>query len=383
MPRTARAGEAGYGDHVLNRGSACPDVVHQPADDATFPQAARERADRLGTVGDFVDNGGGGGGRADYGAFGGAGFGFAEMRYEAAAGPDYVQARWYDLATGRFVSRDPIGSAAGDANLYRYVANEPTVDTDPSGLSPKARVVGWVVRRAGNQLIRVQSIYSEKQAARLFLGKCAREGLDILLREGRQQAHKVARTIQGQMSEEARRLAGEILEGGAHAAGHPIRNLLGRAIGTGRPHIQFDGIPGRHIFYGLMAAAIAASAGSAAQAAGDYSLDITEVYSNPYPGDSIAHALTLSYWCGEDSWLSYGDWLNPFELVAISGDFGRAIDREMGKELIGHTITVRDEQGQPLKSFTFSPNGELMSVANWNGTEIGEVIKGLDYLNSL
>jgi hypothetical protein len=31
-------------------------------------------------------------------------------------------------------SKDPIGFAAGDANLYRYVGNQPTTKTDPSGL---------------------------------------------------------------------------------------------------------------------------------------------------------------------------------------------------------------------------------------------------------
>ena len=31
-------------------------------------------------------------------------------------------------------SQDPIGFAAGDANLYRYVGNEPTLYVDPSGL---------------------------------------------------------------------------------------------------------------------------------------------------------------------------------------------------------------------------------------------------------
>jgi RHS repeat-associated protein len=80
-----------------------------------------------------VDNGGGGG-RADYGAFGGVGFGFAAMRYDAAAGLDYDRARWYVPATGRFVSRDPIGFGGGDTNLYRYVGNEPELYADPSGL---------------------------------------------------------------------------------------------------------------------------------------------------------------------------------------------------------------------------------------------------------
>jgi RHS repeat-associated protein len=44
--------------------------------------------------------------------------------------------RWYDPATGRWMSVDPIGFQAGDANLYRYVGNTSTNKTDPSGLDP-------------------------------------------------------------------------------------------------------------------------------------------------------------------------------------------------------------------------------------------------------
>lgn len=44
-----------------------------------------------------------------------------------------MRARWYDPATGRFVSEDPLGYAAGDANLYRYCGNAVTVSIDPSG----------------------------------------------------------------------------------------------------------------------------------------------------------------------------------------------------------------------------------------------------------
>jgi len=42
--------------------------------------------------------------------------------------------RWYDARVGRWLSEDPLGFAAGDANLYRYVGNEPTTLTDPTGL---------------------------------------------------------------------------------------------------------------------------------------------------------------------------------------------------------------------------------------------------------
>lgn len=40
----------------------------------------------------------------------------------------------YDSRIGRFLQEDPEGFEAGDANLYRYVNNSPTMATDPSGL---------------------------------------------------------------------------------------------------------------------------------------------------------------------------------------------------------------------------------------------------------
>ncbi len=61
-------------------------------------------------------------------------FGFAGMEYDSVTGLYYDHARYYDAVIGRFVSQDPMGFAAGDTNLYRYVGNEPTVDPDPSGL---------------------------------------------------------------------------------------------------------------------------------------------------------------------------------------------------------------------------------------------------------
>jgi RHS repeat-associated protein len=49
-------------------------------------------------------------------------------------------ARYYDPALGRFLSEDPIGFEAGDANLLRYVENGPTNFMDPSGLEPPRAV---------------------------------------------------------------------------------------------------------------------------------------------------------------------------------------------------------------------------------------------------
>ena len=40
----------------------------------------------------------------------------------------------FDPSVGRWLSVDPIGFEAGDVNLFRYVENNPTNNTDPSGL---------------------------------------------------------------------------------------------------------------------------------------------------------------------------------------------------------------------------------------------------------
>ena len=50
------------------------------------------------------------------------------------SGLTFMRARFFDPARGRFVSQDPLGLAAGDANYYRFVENSPTNWIDPSGL---------------------------------------------------------------------------------------------------------------------------------------------------------------------------------------------------------------------------------------------------------
>ena len=46
----------------------------------------------------------------------------------------YYRARWFDAKLGRFISEDPIGFAAGDANLSRMVRNSMPNAVDPSGM---------------------------------------------------------------------------------------------------------------------------------------------------------------------------------------------------------------------------------------------------------
>jgi hypothetical protein len=47
-----------------------------------------------------------------------------------------------DPVIGRWDSQDPLRFAAGDANIYRYVGNDPTNATDPSGMRDEEPVQG-------------------------------------------------------------------------------------------------------------------------------------------------------------------------------------------------------------------------------------------------
>ena len=53
---------------------------------------------------------------------------------DSATGLDDADNRWYDPVSQVFTTMDPTGINAGDPNFYRYVGNDPTNATDPSGL---------------------------------------------------------------------------------------------------------------------------------------------------------------------------------------------------------------------------------------------------------
>ncbi len=59
------------------------------------------------------------------------------LRYDAADGLYDGRARVYSPTLMRFASNDPLGLAAGDANLYRYEGDGPTGGLDPSGLEER------------------------------------------------------------------------------------------------------------------------------------------------------------------------------------------------------------------------------------------------------
>jgi len=61
-------------------------------------------------------------------------FTFTGREYDSESGLYFYRARYYDPRAGRFLTKDPIGFAGGDVNLYRYIFNNPINHIDPYGL---------------------------------------------------------------------------------------------------------------------------------------------------------------------------------------------------------------------------------------------------------
>ena len=59
--------------------------------------------------------------------------GFAGMELDTVTGLNLAVMRVQNPVTGRWTSQDPLGFAAGDSNLHRYVNNAPTANNDPEG----------------------------------------------------------------------------------------------------------------------------------------------------------------------------------------------------------------------------------------------------------
>ena len=106
--------------------------------------AAWYLADREGSVQNLTDDSGNLQDTITYDAFGnvlsesnasyGDRYKYTGSQLDSETGLQYDRARVYDSVHGRWLSQDPLGFSAGDTNLYRYVGNDPTGATDPSGL---------------------------------------------------------------------------------------------------------------------------------------------------------------------------------------------------------------------------------------------------------
>jgi len=104
-------------------------------------------------------------------------FQFAGQYTDVQTGLIYMRARWYDPATGQFISRDPRVSESGQP--YAYANNSPHNFTDPTGeiawLAGAAVVLGVI--ELGSAVVDAVS------TAKTFADPCA-SGLDKLISGG-------------------------------------------------------------------------------------------------------------------------------------------------------------------------------------------------------
>jgi RHS repeat-associated protein len=77
-------------------------------------------------------------------------YAYTGREWDREIGLYYYRARFYDPMEGRFISRDPIGFAGGDVNVYRYVQNNPINFIDPSGnIEPLTALAIIALAKAG------------------------------------------------------------------------------------------------------------------------------------------------------------------------------------------------------------------------------------------
>jgi hypothetical protein len=212
----------------------------------------------------------------------------------------------------------------------------PLVQSAPAGtvLRGKGKIVGWLVKVGERKLIKTVAIYSENELAKL-LGK----GFNVLVRDGRQVAKRIAKKAWGDQT--------------LHHTGHIIKQTgkLGRSHFQPLRHgVGRAGEKGWHIFYSALPILFFSE-----------DADAMAIYEDKYPGKSFANYLTVTQYAGEDSWLSYLDWVNPLELVAIGGDLGRDWDRERTKELKALIFTRQGPNGT-IQTYELDPEGQLVKV---------------------
>ncbi len=87
--------------------------------------------------------------------------------------------RWYDAQLGRWLSEDPIGFAAGDGNLYRYVKNDPLEALDPDGKVVRGVIIGGGFSFAVGGCLYVYSVSDHLGNAAVILAPRLAVGVEV------------------------------------------------------------------------------------------------------------------------------------------------------------------------------------------------------------
>ena len=141
---------------LANRYLHGPAVDEILADENEYGGVLWALRDQFYSVRDLVDHAGGHYNHIDYDAFGNVNgemklasqghlahlYGFQSRERDQESLLNYHRNRYYDAQIGRWRSEDPIGYAAGDQNLNRFVGNSPINGIDPNGLRERITLGG-------------------------------------------------------------------------------------------------------------------------------------------------------------------------------------------------------------------------------------------------
>ncbi len=193
--------------------------------------------DKLGSVRDIASTTGSSLDHVVYDSFGnivtetntgnGDRFKYAGMEYDSTTVQYYDRARDYDSATGTFMGQDPMGFAAGDSNLYRYVGNRPFSATDPTGLSGIWDTVKTGMGAVSSAAHDAGNMFAYSGAALSGAVQGAGDGLAMLTNAATFQMTPLNNYVQGRIA----------MEGGAYGIANAAANVAvlsaSMAVGMG------------------------------------------------------------------------------------------------------------------------------------------------------
>src|SRR5262245_51842240 len=154
-----------------------------------------ELTDRLGSVRDVINNSAVIKDTIGYNGFGGitsetdssfrGRYAWTGREIDTEINLQYNRARYYNAATGRWISQDPLGFDAGDSNLYRYVRNIASNATDSSGLQISDAWQSTFIFISEKKRVKIEKkVVSEKIKVGEFKPKTVMDGkVKVLLNE--------------------------------------------------------------------------------------------------------------------------------------------------------------------------------------------------------